>query len=81
METFINSITPNNCNYRIDMLSKRRDNISRDIDRCLSMDLGEEMLHNKEVEFNSVCNLIEVLCDFRRNHDCATESDANYETN
>ena len=81
METFIKTITENNCNYRIDMLSKRRDNISRDIDRCLSMDLGEEMLHNKEVEFNSVCDLIEVLCDFRRNHDCATEGDVNYETN
>ena len=74
----IQGLTPGNCNYRLTLLYDRRDRIGKDIDRCLSMDLGEEMLHNKEIEYKNVCDVIDVLLEFRRHHNCALEGDADY---
>ena len=72
-------LNPNNCNYRLTELYKRRDNIGESIDKYLSMDLGEEFLRNKEIEYRQVCDVIDELIEFRHQHKCALEGDAEYE--
>ena len=76
---YVDGLSTKNCNYRLSDLYRRRDNIGESIDKYLSMDLGEEFLRNKEIEYRQICDIIDVLIEFRHQNNCALEGDAEYE--
>ena len=73
IKQFYVGLTPNNCNYRLKTLYKRRDRASEALSCCMTLERP-----TYEDEYNDCVDTIEELCDFRRKHNCALEGDADY---
>ena len=75
-ESFTKDITLENCNARLSVLYKERDKISRQI--SLVAAVGRDTLYY-ENKYTSISEVINVLCDFRREHEgCLLEGDPEY---
>ena len=71
------SITTSNCNWLINQVSREQDLINKRISRALDsgrLDLVSEM----EEKYNELCDKMDELTFFRRNHDCLIEGDPGF---
>lgn len=78
-DIYRSNITINNCNARLNSLYNIRDNISKRINRLISLGYNIE---STEAEYNYICDIIDTLCKFRRkNPGCLLEGDPGYVLN
>ena len=68
-------INERNCNYHLTRLYKERDQISEAISRLTAAGKDVAKLEN---EYDTICNMINPMLVFRRNHDCLLEGDPGY---
>ena len=75
-DSYTQDITLENCNARLSVLYKERDKISRQI--SLVTAAGRDTLYY-ENKYTSISEVIQKLCDFRREHEgCLLEVDKGY---
>ena len=75
-DSFTQDITLENCNARLSVLYEERDKISRQISFLTAK--GRDTLYY-ENKYTSISEVIQKLCDFRREHEgCLLEGDKGY---
>jgi hypothetical protein len=60
----------------IDYISKRQEFISTQMQRKLNNGISD--LEDEEEEFMILCDIMDKLCTYRRNHECAIQGDEDY---
>lgn len=73
---YTKDLSPNNVNFRLTDLYKKRDKIGEQIDKYMIKGYSTEEI---EHEYEVICDVIKELCDFRNTcGDCALEGDHEY---
>ena len=68
-------VTEKNCNGILTILYRERDKISERISRIEAMGQDPIVLNR---QYDEICDQIDDLLEFRRNHNCLTEGDPGF---
>lgn len=74
---YADNITEANCNARLTFLYNKRDETGKSIDRA-TMKNDHMLVEAYEKMHSDICNTIDKLLEFRRNHNCLLEGDPGY---
>ena len=72
----LKGLTENNCNHRIDVCTILQEYISKKMN--IRINNGILDVSDLQEEYDALCDTMEVLCLYRRSHDCAIRGDLRY---
>ena len=72
----LEGLNARNCNYRIDKCTILQEYVSKKI--SIRLINGILDVSDLEEEYNDLSNIMEELCLYRHNHDCAIRGDIRY---